>query len=1641
MKTPPIPANEKERLEELRQYEVLDSEREKIFDDITHLARTICGTKISVISLIDSERQWFKSTQGLDATETPREISFCGHAINQDEIFEVEDALKDERFKNNPVCLSDPNVVFYAGAPLITPRGFKIGTLCVIDDKPGKLDATQRDLLEQLAKQVVNNLELRFKEKELALSHIKLDSIVNHIPVMLSLYNKKGEFIWCNKGWERELGWSVDEMRHKPDALAEFYPDPKEREKVLDFMMHPNSGWREFRTRKKSGDYIYTSWANVSLPYGGTIGIGKNIDASMKSQEATELLNQRMQMILRGAGLGSWDWWLDTNQVVFDELWCEMLGLDYNTIEMKLSSWQDRVHPDDIEQCFVDIKKYLNGETEFYENVHRMKHADGRWIYILDRGKISQKDQSGKPLRFTGTHFDLTVQKEFEQKLIDSKKKTEAIFETSNDAILLWKDGHLVDSNKRGVELFGFDNLNELLITSPEHLSPERQPNGRLSKELVPEILGIVEKERTHRFEWMHRKKNGEEFEADIMISSFEIDGMKIIQSTIRDISQDKRNERKNYDYYNSLLEMGSLDSTMSFKTRIQTIVKLASRVLDCSKVSYWKYEEDISAINSLAVYHQQKDEYLENLTFYSKDAPSYFKVIVTEPALIAHDVKTHEATQEMLQTYLLPENISSMLDQVVKEDEKIKGVLCFEHIGEKRHWSLAEQAYTKAVADIISIVIKDEEIKSSKVLLENVEVMAKIGGWEYNLKTKKQTWTAEVYKINDLEPGREVSVEEGISYYSERDVPRITELFKNCVEKGISYKEDFQITTAKKRKKWVRAKGEPVYGVEGKIESVRGVFQDITEMKTRELELSMTRDRLKRVVDSSPTVIYECVIKDDVYTTTYLSDQVLALTGYVAETFLYDGVMKFSELIYPDDRQACIDSMALAMKTDCQYEHRYRLKTMKGEIRWVLDKGKIDSKSGLMNGVLLDISHEVALIQNLRNVKEALDETAIIVFTDTQGVITYVNKKFEEVSGYLSHELVGETHKVIKSNEHSPEFFKNLWSTILQGKIWKGIIKNRNKSGEYYYVDTTIHPIKNEAGEIVEFLAVRSDVTQKIREENLNNFISSLRACFINNADNSRSFYDCVLQLFIDFTESKFGFIGEVLEDKNGPFLKTFSISDISWSPDIKTFYDENIQKGFEFKNLDTLFGEVIKNFQALISNNPPSDKRAGGLPTGHPDLNSFACLPIALSGNRRVLVGIANRENGYFDGFVDFVQPGLTVLGEMVEAIKLKESLRLQTMISEHNAKLASIGQLAAGVGHEINNPLAIIKGILMMANEELELEGGLSPSVKKKFEKIDISIDRIANIVKGLKTFSRSSESELAVFDLKDLLQEVQGLFSEIYLRSGINLTFVFDGSKTYKTFGNRGRIQQVLVNLISNARDALDGIVSPEVVISMQIEGNRVRIDVRDNGNGIPEEIHEKIFDPFFTTKDVNKGTGIGLSLVMTIMKEHGGEICFESNPGMGTSFQIYFLLSDASNEKQDVLETQKISPAKMKMRALVVDDEEDLREIMIQILSRLGLHVLAAANGQEALNLLKHETVDLIVSDSKMPIMNGLELLDEVHRLYPSHPPRFIMVSGDVNISEFMHDSQLKPDDILLKPFRIESIKSKIAALFPKFGES
>ncbi|MFQ2704419.1 ATP-binding protein [Aeromonas caviae] len=210
--SPQLPLNEPGRLAALLAFDLLDTPAEAMFDNITMLAAQICNTPIALISLVDAERQWFKSRVGLSVSETPRELAFCAHAINDDELFEIENALLDPRFRDNPLVTSDPDIRFYAGMPLSDGHGHNLGTLCVIDRQPRQLNEQQRQSLKLLAQQTVQLFELRqqsrYQREQAALHKAILGSVANIVLVV----DPTGIIQQVSPGVTILLGYPADEL-------------------------------------------------------------------------------------------------------------------------------------------------------------------------------------------------------------------------------------------------------------------------------------------------------------------------------------------------------------------------------------------------------------------------------------------------------------------------------------------------------------------------------------------------------------------------------------------------------------------------------------------------------------------------------------------------------------------------------------------------------------------------------------------------------------------------------------------------------------------------------------------------------------------------------------------------------------------------------------------------------------------------------------------------------------------------------------------------------------------------------------------------------------------------------------------------------------------------------------------------------------------------------------------------------------------------------------------------------------------------------------------------------------------------------------------------------------------------------------
>ncbi|MBF0367682.1 MAG: response regulator [Oligoflexia bacterium] len=340
---------------------------------------------------------------------------------------------------------------------------------------------------------------------------------------------------------------------------------------------------------------------------------------------------------------------------------------------------------------------------------------------------------------------------------------------------------------------------------------------------------------------------------------------------------------------------------------------------------------------------------------------------------------------------------------------------------------------------------------------------------------------------------------------------------------------------------------------------------------------------------------------------------------------------------------------------------------------------------------------------------------------------------------------------------------------------------------------------------------------------------------------------------------------------------------------------------------------------------------------------------------------------------------------------------------------SKLASVGELAAGITHEINNPLAIAVGMSEILHDRLFEKNYLDDQAQRSFGALNSALNRITKIINGVRLFARSnSDSVDEVMDINAILREVVSIVEGPYKQHGIRIELYLGEEERFFSLGNIGKLQQVIINLLVNAKDALEKKSDDRLIrIKTFRQREEIWILIFDNGIGIAKSILPRIFEPFYTTKEVGKGTGLGLSISHGIIKSFQGVIDVKSYENNGTSFTIKLPLAPAKTENGQAeatsenveAEVEEDLPQKLNLKGkvLVVDDEKEIAQIISQYLFSFGLQVVVAENGLEALEKFKKEPFDCVLTDIVMPFVDGASLIEEVKKLVPAM--KCIVLSG------------------------------------------
>ncbi len=678
----------------------------------------------------------------------------------------------------------------------------------------------------------------------------------------------------------------------------------------------------------------------------------------------------------------------------------------------------------------------------------------------------------------------------------------------------------------------------------------------------------------------------------------------------------------------------------------------------------------------------------------------------------------------------------------------------------------------------------------------------------------------------------------------------------------------------------------------------------------------------------------------------------------------------------------------------------------------FVLQAQDISERRRAQEALQQSLAASKQAFKELADQKYALDQHSIVATTDVNGRITYVNDKFCAVTKYSREELLGQTHRIVNSGYHSREFFENLYQTITQGKVWQGEMRNRAKDGSIYWMDTTIVPFLGEDGKPLQYIAIRSDITErKEAEEALRSSEAFARAITenINDLVIMRDLsYKCRYAspsytrdlgytpkelegtgaetllhpddlLFVQRTaaaileDGKGRMITARYRHKNGKYRDVEGNFSVLRNPKgvaeglviVARFIDDRLaaEKKLHAAHSETeLFlqsipsiliglddkGRITRWNGAAASTFGLNEESVVGhrfeecaIPWLRPDAakeiagwlkTEISCrcddLSFEKDGKPRFL-GLQVRRIPAEDGRT----PGFIVTGaDVTERKGLEEQLR-------QAQKLEAIGQLAAGIAHEINTPTQYTGDNLRFLKDSWESiarflnfcailraeagKGPLSGEVLQRFETIHEQCDfpylleevpnainqsleglqRVAKIVRGMKEFSHPGSKEKVAVNLNRAI-ETTITVSRNEWKYCADLVTAFDENLPLVPCLVSG-FNQVMLNLIVNASHAIaavNGGNGPKgtITVSTRRRAQWVEIGVADTGIGIPKEVRSRIFEPFFTTKEIGKGTGQGLALAHgVVVGQHQGQIWFDSEVGKGSTFHIRLPLNTDS----------------------------------------------------------------------------------------------------------------------------------------------
>ncbi|MGE3609489.1 MAG: PAS domain S-box protein [Bacteriovoracaceae bacterium] len=851
-------------------------------------------------------------------------------------------------------------------------------------------------------------------------------------------------------------------------------------------------------------------------------------------------------------------------------------------------------------------------------------------------------------------------------------------------------------------------------------------------------------------------------------------------------------------------------------------------------------------------------------------------------------------------------------------------------------------KSLAKHVVDILELKSHTEDLLAVNSQYKAVQAIALTGGWELDIKTGYIKWSDIIFDIFSMpKVDTPFSRQECINIFKKEDHAKANEILDRLLHFNIGFEQEFQIIDKNNIEKWIKVVGRPA--TENQENKIFGTVQDITEQKKTKLQI--VKNSLEMEAYLKGLNKYAKVLKTDAHgRITFVNDNFCKISGYSREELIGKNPRILNSGYHP---RSFFENLWRTISSGQVWRGEIKNRRKNGEEYWI-DTTIVPqiSLEGEIEGYLAfryDITERKLTEEKLKlselkyrqNFSQSADSIMTLAppfwkFTSANPATLYLF----EVESESEFCTLGPWN-ISPAFQPDGEFSADKAKRMIQIAIEKG-------SHLFEWTHSTIN------GKLMNCVVLLSRINQD-------------ESMYLQATVRDITLQKKLEQQLIEAQAiSKIGSWHMDLITKEQTWsLEHYKIFEIEYPQSQETLfqmYRERIHPD-DRSTLDRVVAKALEGEDFVFNHRVYLDggkriKYVQGIGKVHKDKDG---RPIAISGTCR----------------------------DRTKEVEMEMVLESERSKALHNAKLASIGQLAAGVGHEINNPLAIISGQVSVISELISSSNFSADKVNERLKKIENSVTRISNIVKGLRTFTRSDQDQISNFNISKLLNESIDLLKEIYAKEEVLLTYETQCPDS-NIVGNQGRIQQLFVNLISNAKDATIGKKKREISIKLETKDGHVVINVCDNGHGIGQEIKDRIFDPFFTTKEVNKGTGLGLSIVNTIVKEHNGRIELETELNVGTKFIVYLPLAHFLNTQsdQDIKKESSLSK-RFDRNILVVEDEEAIRDIIVNSLEENFANVFSASNGLDGLKILKSQKIHLVISDIKMPLMDGFSFLKEI----------------------------------------------------------